>query len=225
MSASYVATLATSIDAATVQLRMVGTLAEYTAAQLDTIKVDLGAAAGVSPSTITLDLVPAGAEVVISATMPAASAAEVVAKYAAKSFTTLGSQQVRMAAGRFHGSAVRFGLLADSTCSCSAQVLAASLAQTTKPRSQGKVWLSLDTDVEELQGWALLAIQVALAGGAGHMATALMLSLKLPLVADILSSHYSGVIRESIEISVSAGSAILEVRSMPARNAARMVCY
>ena len=225
MSAVYVGTLATSIDAATLQLLMVGKLADYTAAQLDAIKVDLGAAAGVSPSTITLDLVSAGAEVVISATMPAASAAEVVAKYAAKSFTTLGSQQVRTAAGRFHGSAVRFGLLADSTCSCSAQVLAASLAQTTKPRSQGKVWLSLDTDVEELQGWALLAIQVALAGCAGHMATALMLSLKLPLLADILSSHYSGVIRESIEISVSAGSAILEVRSTPGRNAARMLRY
>ena len=225
MSASYVATLATSIDAATVQLRMAGTLADYTAAQLDAIKVDLGVAAGISASTITLDLGSAGADVVISATMPAASAAEVVAKYAAKSFTTLGSQQVRTAAGRFHGSAVRFGLLADSTCSCFAQVLAASLAQTTKPRSQGKVWLSLDTDVEELQGWALLAIQVALAGGAGRMATALMLSLKLPLLADILSSHYSGVIRESIEISVSAGSAILEVRSTPARNAARMLRY
>ena len=120
MSASYVANLATSIDAATVQLRMAGTLADYTAAQLDAIKMDLGAAAGISPSTITLDLVSAGADVVLSATMPAASAAEVVAKYAAKSFTTLGSQQVRMAAeaaGRFHGSAVRFDLLADSTCS------------------------------------------------------------------------------------------------------------
>jgi hypothetical protein len=33
------------------------------------------------------------------------------------------------------------------------------------------------------------------------------------------------VIRESIEISVSAGSAILEVRSTPARNAARMLRY
>jgi hypothetical protein len=224
MSASYVANLATSIDAATVQLRMAGTLADYTAAQLDAIKMDLGAAAGISPSTITLDLVSAGADVVISATMPAASAVKVVAKYAAKSFTTLGSQQVRTAAARFHGSAVRFGLLAGSTCSCFAQVLAASLAQTTKPRSQGKVWLYLDSDIEELQG-SLLAIQVALAGGAGHMATALMLSLKLPLLADILSSHYSGVIRESIEISVSAGSAILEVRPTPARNAARMLRY
>ena len=224
MSARYVATLATSIGAATVQLRMVGTLADYTTAKLDAVKLDLGAAIGVSPSTIILDLVSAEADVVISATMPAASAAEVVAKYAAKSFTTLGSQQVRTAAGRFHGSAVRFGLLADSTCSCSVQVLAASLAQTTKPRSQGMVWLSLDTDVEELQG-SLLAIQAALAGGVGHMATAFMLSLKLPLLADILSSHYSGVIRESIEISVSAGSAILEVRSTPARNAARMLRY
>ena len=117
MSASYVANLATSIDAATVQLRMAGTLADYTAAQLDAIKMDLGAAAGISPSTITLDLVSAGADVVISATMPAASAVKVVAKYAAKSFTTLGSQQVRTAAARFHGSAVRFGLLADSACS------------------------------------------------------------------------------------------------------------
>ena len=117
MSASYVATLATSIDAATLQLLMVGKLADYTAAQLDAIKVDLGVAAGISALTITLDLVSAGADVVLSATMPAASAAEVVAKYAAKSFTTLGSQQVRMAAGRFHGSVVRFDLLADSTCS------------------------------------------------------------------------------------------------------------
>ena len=114
MSASYFGTLATSIDAATVQLRMVGKLADYTAAKLDAIKVDLGVATGVSPSTITLDLVSAEADVVISATMPAASAAEVVAKYAAKSFTTLGSQQVRTAVGRFHGSAVRFGLLAGS---------------------------------------------------------------------------------------------------------------
>jgi hypothetical protein len=107
---------------------------------------------------------------------------------------------------------------------CPIQVLAASLEQTTKPRFQGKLWLYLDSDIEELQG-SLLAIQVALAGGAGHMATALMLSLKLPLLADILSSHYSGVIRESIEISVSAGSAILEVRPTPARNAARMLRY
>ena len=120
MSAIYVGTLATSIDAATLQLLMVGKLADYTAAQLDAIKVDLGVAAGISAFTITLDLVSAGADVVLSATMPAASAAEVVAKYAAKSFTTLGSQQVRMAAeaaGRFHGSAVRLDLLADSTCS------------------------------------------------------------------------------------------------------------
>ena len=97
MSASYVATPVTSIDAATVQLRMVGKLTDYTAAQLDAIKVDLGAAAGISPSTITLDPVSAGADTVLSATMPAASAAEVVAKYAAKSFTTLGAQQVRHA--------------------------------------------------------------------------------------------------------------------------------
>jgi hypothetical protein len=97
---------------------------------------------------------------------------------------------------------------------CPIQVLAASLEQTTKPRFQGTLWLYLDSDIEELQG-SLLAIQVALAGGAGHMATALMLSLKLPLLADILSSHYSGVTRESIEISVSAGSAILEVRTTP----------
>ena len=97
MSASYVATPVTSIDAATVQLRMAGTLADYTAAQLDAIKVDLGVAAGISASTITLDLGSAGADVVISATMPAASTAEVVAKYAAKSFTTLGAQQVRHA--------------------------------------------------------------------------------------------------------------------------------
>ena len=97
---------------------------------------------------------------------------------------------------------------------CSVQVLAASLSQTTKPRFQGKVWLSLDTDVEELQGGALLAIQVGLAG-AGHMATAIMLSIQLPLLADILSLHGSVVTSESIEISVSAGSAILEVRTTP----------
>ncbi len=117
MSATYVGTHTTSIDAVSVQLLMVGKLADYTAAQLDAIKVDLGVAAGISAFTITLDLVSAGADVVLSATMPAASAAEVVAKYAAKSFTTLGSQQVRMAAGSFHGSDVRFGLRADSTCS------------------------------------------------------------------------------------------------------------
>jgi hypothetical protein len=97
MSASYVATPVTSIDAATVQLLMVGKLTDYTSAQLDAIKFDLGAAAGISPSTITLDPVSAGADTVLSATMPAASAAEVVAKYAAKSFTTLGAQQVRHA--------------------------------------------------------------------------------------------------------------------------------
>ena len=99
MSVVYVGTLATSIDAATLQLLMVGKLADYTGAQLDAIKADLGVAAGISPSTITLDLASAGADVVLSATMPAASAAKVVAKYAGKSFTTLGSQQVRLAVG------------------------------------------------------------------------------------------------------------------------------
>ena len=97
---------------------------------------------------------------------------------------------------------------------CPIQVLAASLEQTTKPRFQGKLWLYLDSDIEELQDGALLSIQVGLAG-AGHLATATMLSIELLPFADILSSHGSAVTSESIEISVSAGSAILEVRTPP----------
>jgi hypothetical protein len=48
--------------------------------------------------------------VVLSATMPAAAAAEVVAKHVDNSFTTLGSQQVQTtAAGPSHVTALRFG--------------------------------------------------------------------------------------------------------------------
>ena len=89
-------TPATSIDAATVQLLMVGKLADYTASKLESIKFDLAAVARISPSAISLNVLSAGADVVFSARMPAAAAAEVVAKYAGKAFTTLGSQQVRM---------------------------------------------------------------------------------------------------------------------------------
>jgi hypothetical protein len=51
----------------------------------------------------------------------------------------------------------------------------------------------------------------------GTMATAFMLSIEMRFFADILSLHSSVVTRESIEISVLAGSTImiLEVRTTP----------
>ncbi len=49
------------------------------------------------------------------------------------------------------------------------------------------------------------------------MATVFMLSIKLPCLADILSSRGSVVTCDSIEISLSAGSAILEVCTTAAR--------
>ena len=110
LGASLAATQATSIDAATVQLAMAGTLSEYTSSRLDSIKFDLAVVARISPSAISLNVVPTGADVVLSATMPAAAAAEVVAKHADNSFTSLGSQQVQTtAAGRSHVTALRFG--------------------------------------------------------------------------------------------------------------------
>jgi hypothetical protein len=56
--------------------------------------------------------------------------------------------------------------------------------RTTKPsapKSWGKLWLSLEMDVEELQGGALLAIQVALTGASRHMAMALILAIDYDL--------------------------------------------
>ena len=97
MSARYVATLATSIDAATVQLRMVGTLADYTAAKLDAIKSDLGEMLRISPYTFRLSVeaaVPPATGVDVSATMPDAAAADFMAKYARGQLTILGSTQV-----------------------------------------------------------------------------------------------------------------------------------
>ena len=97
MSASYVATLATSIDAATVQLRMVGTLADYTAAKLDAIKSDLAQMLRISPYTFSLSVeaaVPPATGVDVSATMPDAAAADFMAKYARGQLTILGSTQV-----------------------------------------------------------------------------------------------------------------------------------
>ena len=97
MSASYVATLATSIDAATVQLRMVGTLADYTTAKLDAIKSDLAQMLRISPYMFRLSVeaaVPPATGVDVSATMPDAAAADFMAKYAREQLTTLGSTQV-----------------------------------------------------------------------------------------------------------------------------------
>ena len=97
MSASYVANLATSIDAATVQLRMAGTLADYTAAQLDAIKSDLAQMLRISPYTFSLSVeaaVPPATGVDVSATMPDAAAADFMAKYARGQLTILGSTQV-----------------------------------------------------------------------------------------------------------------------------------
>ena len=97
MSASYVATLATSIDAATVQLRMVGTLADYTAAKLDSIKFDLAQMLRLGPHMFSLSVeaaVPPATGVDVSATMPDAAAADFMAKYAREQLSTLGSTQV-----------------------------------------------------------------------------------------------------------------------------------
>jgi hypothetical protein len=97
MSASYVATLATSIDAATVQLRMVGTLADYTAAKLEAIKSDLAQMLRISPYMFRLSVeaaLPPATGVDVSATMPDAAAADFMAKYAREQLTTLGSTQV-----------------------------------------------------------------------------------------------------------------------------------
>ena len=55
MSASYVATPTTSIDA-TVKLRMVGTLADYTAAKLDSIKSDLAQMLRIGPYMFSLSV-------------------------------------------------------------------------------------------------------------------------------------------------------------------------
>ena len=110
LGASIVETPATSIDGATVQLLMVGKLADYTASKLESMKFDLAAVARISPSAISFNVVSTGADVVLSATMPAAAAAEVVAKHADNSFTSLGSQQVQTtAAGRSHVTALQFG--------------------------------------------------------------------------------------------------------------------
>jgi hypothetical protein len=97
MSASYVATLATSIDAATVQLRMVGTLADYTAAKLEAIKSDLAQMLRISPYMFRLSVeaaLPPATGVDVSATMPDAAAADFMAKYAREQLSTLGSTQV-----------------------------------------------------------------------------------------------------------------------------------
>jgi hypothetical protein len=78
-----------------VRLLMAGALSDYTASKLDSITFELAEVARINPSAISLSVVSAGADVVLSATMPAAAAAEVVAKLAGNSFTTLGSQQVQ----------------------------------------------------------------------------------------------------------------------------------
>ena len=96
MSASYVATPTTSIDA-TVKLRMVGTLADYTAAKLDAIKSDLAQMLRISPDMFWLSVeaaVPPATGVDVSATMPDAAAADFMAKYARGQLTILGSTQV-----------------------------------------------------------------------------------------------------------------------------------
>ena len=97
MSASYVATPTTSIDA-TVKLRMVGTLADYTAAKLDSIKSDLAQMLRITPYVLSLSAeaaAPPATGVDVSATMPDRAAVELMAKYAREQLMTLGSTQVR----------------------------------------------------------------------------------------------------------------------------------
>jgi hypothetical protein len=85
-------------SAATVKLRMVGALADYTAAKLDSIKSDLAQMLRIGPYMFSLSVQaapPPATGVDVSATMPDAVAADFMAKYAREPLQTLGSTQVR----------------------------------------------------------------------------------------------------------------------------------
>ncbi len=76
---------------------MVGTLADYTAAKLDSIKFDLAQMLRLGPHMFSLSVeaaVPPATGVDVSATMPDAAAADFMAKYAREQLMTLGSTQV-----------------------------------------------------------------------------------------------------------------------------------
>ena len=95
----------TASATATVQLTMTGALADYTAAKIDSIRSDLATLANVSQSAISLNV--AAGSVIVLATMPAAAAADVVAKYNTKQLATLGFEQVRNLAGVCHSPTAR----------------------------------------------------------------------------------------------------------------------
>jgi hypothetical protein len=81
---------------------MVGALADYTAAKLDSIKSDLAQMLRVGPDMFSLSIQappPPATGVDVSATMPDAAAADFMAKYAREQLQTLGSTQVRMTFG------------------------------------------------------------------------------------------------------------------------------
>ena len=81
----------------TVKLRMIGTLADFTAAKLDSIKSDLAQMLFIGPYMFSLSVEAAvlpATGVDVSATMPDAAAADFMAKYAREQLTTLGSTQV-----------------------------------------------------------------------------------------------------------------------------------
>jgi hypothetical protein len=82
---------------------MVGVLADYTAAKLDSIKSDLAQMLRIRPDMLSLSaeaaVLPATG-VDVSATMPDAAAADFMAKYAREQLMTLGSTQVHLRLNR-----------------------------------------------------------------------------------------------------------------------------
>jgi hypothetical protein len=76
--------------------------------------------------------------------------------------------------------------------------------------SPGRVWVMLDTATETLQDDTLQSIEVAMAGASRH--TQRLGTFPTAFFdADMLRSHDSAVTRESLEISLWAGSVILEI--------------
>ena len=106
---------ATTVTAtATLKLTMAGALSDFDATKLGSIKSDLATAVQISPSAISLSV--AAGSVMVLATMPAAAAADVVAKFSAGTLTTLGAQQVRKEVVACIPLAVSCGISAFNFC-------------------------------------------------------------------------------------------------------------
>ena len=109
-SAAAGATTATAI----LKLTMAGALSDFDATKLGSIKSDLATAVQISPSAISLSV--AAGSVMVLATMPAAAAADAVAKFSAGTLTTLGAQQVRKEVVACIPLAVTCGISAFNFC-------------------------------------------------------------------------------------------------------------